>query len=80
MIPYFYLKVGDIEVFQPQNKGSRQISSGHVYSRSHPDISDRELYLNGDNKSLQYRICVNIRNRYSDILYKMVSELKNLEE
>ena len=80
MIPYFYLKVGDIEIFQPQNKGTRELSFGNVYVIHNPEITSHDLFLNGNKTSLHYQICINIRNGASQNLYEMVSKLKELEE
>lgn len=66
-IPFFYLEVGELSIFQPQNrqKGFRKYNDQRtmeVHSSSNPDCSvynnnSGTLYLNGDNQRKDFLIC-----------------------
>jgi len=63
LIPYFYLKIGKIQILQVQNKktdffktiylGGEEIE---ICSRAQPEVSGRTLFINGSHKNGKYKM------------------------
>lgn len=88
-IPFFYLDVGKIQVFQPQNKHpdplipyNRNLSGRgdlKIMSCSMPEIVYDTLFLNGDTREESYRYCVNVNNSATPSMTELIETLKQVE-
>ena len=79
-VPYFYLRIDKIQIFQALNKAEnpthrQQLTrEGDIGYFGHADITANTLYLNGTEPHLKYRMVVNTRmnpNRLKILLDKL---------
>lgn len=80
-IPYFYLKAGSVEIFQPCNvaKNSSALCIIHsvnnegdqieIIESSHPEIRKDKLFLNGTDKHMSFKILkINYPTHFQELL------------
>lgn len=86
-IPFFYLDLGHIQIFQPQNQpldldNKLAISDDEELSIEHyncPEIAGNTLYLNGDEGNFSHSFCINVENDRTPYMTELIELLETIE-